>query len=117
MRWANTTTSVMGKTLQWVWLTLLRPPQLLLYLSDTSPECLLFPGQLLNVPAPCPTGAREAEERLFSELLEEQEQCEMEHWSQHISNGTVWCVYGEVYCVVCVWGGVLYGVCMGRCTV
>ena len=53
-----------------------------MYIGGTSEECLQHDGQLLNQPAPCPSIEREDEdeERLLSELLEQEEINELGFW-------------------------------------
>ena len=57
------------------------PLQLLLFIANTSSECVLYPGHGLNEPSPCPSLEREEDELAMAELLEAQDQREGDFWS------------------------------------
>jgi hypothetical protein len=55
--------------------------ELLLFIANTSSECVLYPGHGLNEPSPCPSLEREEDELAMAELLEAQDQREGDFWS------------------------------------
>ena len=59
--------------------------QLLYFITNTSSECVLYPGHRLNDPAPCPSIEREDEEMEMLELLEIQDQLEGEFWRETVA--------------------------------
>ena len=59
---------------------------MLAYIGESSPECLLSPGQPLNIAARLPEDLTDAAEQSLTRLIEQQSEVEQEHCKVHRSD-------------------------------
>ena len=57
--------------------------QLLGYVGQSSPECLLIPGVPLNIEGPIPEDLNEGAEIMMKDMVLHQKEAELEYYSKH----------------------------------
>lgn len=72
--------------------------QLLGYVGQTSPECLLIPGVPLNIEGPIPEDLNEGAESMMQRLVLEQKHAELDYFNKHKSDARYGSVLISLYC-------------------